>query len=88
MSMVEPSVIGGGDGSTYAYDAFGRLRVSNPYTLFDSNNRYADNGKFDSLTGTGTVTFNANEGLIDLNVDTASGDEVLDKLCSICLSTR
>ena len=28
---VEPTVIGGGDGST-AYDAFGRLRVSNPLT--------------------------------------------------------
>jgi hypothetical protein len=34
---VEPTVIGGGDGST-AYDAFGRLRVSNPLTIFDSKN--------------------------------------------------
>ena len=34
---VEPVVIGGGNGST-AYDAFGRLRVSNPLTIFDSKN--------------------------------------------------
>jgi hypothetical protein len=34
---VTPIVIGGGNGST-AYDAFGRLRTSTPYTLFDSKN--------------------------------------------------
>jgi len=71
-------IIGDGVPSSYAYDAFGRLRVSNPYTLFDSNSRYADNGKFaTATTGTATATFNANEGLIDLDVGTASGDEVL-----------
>jgi len=71
-------IIGDGVPSSYAYDAFGRLRVSNPYTLFDSSNRYADNGKFaTATTGTATATFNANEGLVDLDVGTASGDEVL-----------
>jgi len=71
-------IIGDGVPSSYAYDAFGRLRVSNAYTLFDSSNRYADNGKFaTATTGTATATFNANEGLIDLDVGTASGDEVL-----------
>ena len=71
-------IIGDGVPSSYAYDAFGRIRVSNPYTLFDSSNRYADNGKFaTATTGTATATFNANEGLIDLDVGTASGDEVL-----------
>ena len=44
---VEPTVIGGGDGST-AYDAFGRLRVSEPFTLFDSQNRYAEDDQFSS----------------------------------------
>ena len=68
-------IIGEGVPSSYAYDAFGRIRVSNPYTLFDSSNRYADNGKFaTATTGTATATFNANEGLVDLDVDTASGD--------------
>jgi len=71
-------IIGDGVPSSYAYDAFGRIRVSNPYTLFDSSNRYADNGKFaTATTGTATATFNANEGLVDLDVGTASGDEVL-----------
>ena len=31
------TIISGGDGSN-AYDAFGRLRVSNPFTIFDSTN--------------------------------------------------
>ena len=71
-------IIGDGVPSSYAYDAFGRIRVSNPFTLFDSSNRYADNGKFaTATTGTATATFNANEGLVDLDVGTASGDEVL-----------
>ena len=38
-------------------DAFGRLRVSEPYTLFDSQQRYRDNEKFStSLVGTGSTT--------------------------------
>lgn len=31
-------------------DAFGRLRVSEPLTLFDSQQRYQDNGKFSTAT--------------------------------------
>lgn len=34
-------------------DAFGRLRVSNPVTLFDSQNRYIDSGQFSNITATG-----------------------------------
>ena len=33
-------------------DAFGRLRVSNPVTLFDSQNRYIDGEQFSSITAT------------------------------------
>ena len=74
---VEPIVIGGGDGST-AYDAFGRLRVSNPLTLFDSKNIMSKNGLYDeSLTGSGTVTYTANKSTVNLNVTTASGDKVI-----------
>ena len=59
-------------------DAFGRLRVSNPLTLFDSSHRYADNNLWvNSITGTAAATFNANEGLIDLTVGSASGDEII-----------
>jgi hypothetical protein len=59
-------------------DAFGRLRVSNPVTLFDSSHRYADNNLWaNSITGTAAATFNANEGLVDLTVGTANGDQII-----------
>jgi hypothetical protein len=62
---------------TAATDAFGRLRVSNPFTLFDSSHRYRDNGLWNSSTATGgTITFQASEGLIDLAVTTTSGSLV------------
>ncbi len=62
---------------TAATDAFGRQRVSNPSTLFDSSHRYRDNGLWNSSTANGgTVTFQANEGLVDLDVTTTSGSKV------------
>lgn len=74
---VEPIVIGGGDGSP-AYDAFGRLRVSNPLTIFDSKNIMSKNNLFDeSVTGSGTVSYSANKSTVNLNVTTASGDKVI-----------
>lgn len=59
-------------------DAFGRLRVSNPLTLFDSSHRYADNNLWaNSITGTAAATFSATEGLVNLTVGTASGDQII-----------
>ena len=59
-------------------DAFGRLRVSNPFTLFDSSHRFADNQLWSTATATsGAAVFNAAQGLVDLNVTTASGSEVI-----------
>jgi len=50
-------------------DAFGRLRVSQPYTLFDSQNRYAADNQFDTSTsGTGSSTYNANQASMSLAV--------------------
>jgi hypothetical protein len=50
-------------------DAFGRLRVSQPYTLFDSQSRYAADNQFDTvLTGTGSSTFNTNQSSVSLAV--------------------
>jgi len=61
-----------------AYDAFGRLRVSNPLTLFDSSHRYHDNGLWNTSTASGgAAVFSANEGLVNLNVNTTSGSQVL-----------
>jgi len=74
---VEPTVIGGGDGSN-AYDAFGRLRVSNPLTIFDSSNIMSKNNLFDEdLTGSGTVSYESNNSTVSLNTTTASGDKVI-----------
>ena len=59
-------------------DAFGRLRVSNPFTLFDSSHRFDDNELWSTATATGgTATYDANEGLINLGVTAASGSEVI-----------
>jgi hypothetical protein len=55
--------------SPTSLDAFGRLRVSEPYTLFDSQNRYAADNQFDvATTGTGTTTFLSNEAAVKMEV--------------------
>jgi len=59
-------------------DAFGRLRISNPLTLFDSSHRFTDNALWvDSTSGTASATFNTNQGLVDLAVGTANGDSLI-----------
>lgn len=59
-------------------DAFGRLRTSGPYTLFDAQNRYVKNDLFDETTATGgTVTYDANASTVLLNVTTSSGSSVV-----------
>lgn len=58
-------------------DAFGRLRVSQPFTLFDSQHRYQDNEKVDTYTsGTASSVHDPNSSTISLNIGTASGDKV------------
>ena len=59
-------------------DAFGRQRVSEPFTVFDSINRF-DRGLDqwnETVAGSGTATHLANESSVRLRV-TASGDSVL-----------
>jgi hypothetical protein len=64
-----------GSGST---DAFGRLRVSEPYTLFDSKARYYDHGDFSNVNATGgTVVYNADSSTYLLNVTASSGSSVI-----------
>lgn len=69
-------VIAGGTG----WDLFGRLRVSEPYTLFDS----AEVGRADTGTfwdykevGAATVSYNTNQASHTLSVTTASGDRAV-----------
>lgn len=58
-------------------DAFGRLRVSNPFTLFDSQNRYAADSQFDTATATGgAINFLPNECSVAMSVTAASGSSV------------
>lgn len=60
------------------FDAFNRLRVSNPLTLFDSSHRYTNNDLWVHATsGTATITFNQDQGLVDLEIGSSSGDEIL-----------
>jgi hypothetical protein len=59
-------------------DAFGRQRVSNPLTLFDSSHRYRDNNLWSTAnTGTASATFILNEGLVNLTVNNASGAQII-----------
>lgn len=64
--------------SATSLDAFGRLRVAQPYTLFDSQNRYQKDPQFSEefVTG-GTATYVANESSVDLAVTTSSGSKAV-----------
>ena len=59
-------------------DAFGRIRVSQPYTLFDSQNRYGIDDQFSTSTaGSGAANHLPNESSVNMAVSTTSGDEVV-----------
>lgn len=67
------TVVNGNAGS----DAFGRTRVSNPTTLFDSQNRYIPGELFATATsGSGSLTYNANGSNFSMTVS-GNGDEVI-----------
>lgn len=54
-------------------DAFGRVRVSEPYTLFDSQSRFTSDIHFDTATtGTGASTWQVNQSSVAMTV-TAGG---------------
>ena len=60
-----------------AGDAFGRLRISDPYTVFDSQHRYVENDKWSTATGgSASTSFSANESVVNMTVTTASGDYI------------
>lgn len=59
-------------------DAFGRLRVSNPFTLFDTQSRYYDHGQFSTSTASGgTAVYDSNSSTFALNVSGLSGSSVV-----------
>lgn len=58
-------------------DAFGRLRTSQPYTLFDSQARYAADSAYSyQVTGSGSTSYNVNKSSVNLIVGTAAGSAV------------
>ena len=70
------TVINGNTGT----DAFGRLRVTQPFTLFDSQNRYLNGNQFAQKTaGSGAFTYDANSSSFTLAVTAASGDSVVSQ---------
>jgi len=72
--------VSSGNPSGMAVDGFGRARVSQPLTLFDSSHRYNDNQLwYSSNTGAGnsTITFSANQGLMELAVSNAANAEII-----------
>lgn len=85
MSITYFPPIGSGSGTpiytTFApqnVDAFNRLVVAQPYTIFDSQNRYAADNQFDTSTASGgSTTYLPNESTVRLNVDTSNGSEVV-----------
>ena len=62
-----------------AIDAFGRQRVSTPFTLFDSTMRYDKRADqwYEITAGGSTTNFLTNASTLELKTTTASGDSVL-----------
>jgi hypothetical protein len=59
-------------------DAFGRLRVSNPLTIFDSKSIMSKNTLFDESTANGgSVTYTSNKSTVNLNVTEAAGSKTI-----------
>ena len=60
-----------------ASDAFGRFRVSSPFTLFDSIQRYQDNETYATYTNSGgAIAHDSNASVINMTVDGTSGSAV------------
>ena len=81
MSLCNNVNIGNGDLVYFggnSLDAFGRLRVSNPLTIFDSKNIMSKNNLFDESTvNGGTVTYTSNKSTVNLNVTEAAGSKTI-----------
>ena len=60
-------------------DAFGRIRVSQPFTLFDSSHRFSDNGLWATSNTAGNSSYNfvTNQSTIDMTVGTTANAEVI-----------
>ena len=72
------NLVGPANPSGVAVDAFGRARMSQPLTLFDSSHRYHDNGLWaTSNTAGATYAHSANSGMVALNLPTTANAEII-----------
>lgn len=72
------NIINGANPSGVAVDAFGRMRMSTPMTLFDSSHRYRDNGLWQTSNTAGSnVVHSTNQGLVNLNLPTTANAEII-----------
>ena len=85
-SSTEPMVaeiVGGTVVATQAFgalDSFGRLRMSTPLTLFESQHRYKKNDKWSTVTATnGTSAHVPAQSAVDLTVTNESGSKVIEE---------
>ena len=63
--------------SSFRTDLFGRIKTSEPYSLFDSSHRYEQNGDFSDITAeSATITYDEYQSTALLNVTTTSGSKV------------
>ena len=61
-----------------AADAFGRLRTSDPFTIFDSQNRFQADPQFDeSLTAGATSTYSAADSSVTLALDGTASESAV-----------
>ena len=70
--------LAGGTGGT-SVDGFGRLRVGQPLTIFESYNRFGiSNTRWNYVTtGNASVSFANTEGCVHMTIDTGASDSIL-----------
>jgi hypothetical protein len=63
-----------------SYDAFGRLRMSQPFTLFDSQNRYSKNENFTDISmNSANVLYNSTDSSVDLSVSNQANSTAISE---------
>lgn len=78
------NIINGANPSGVAVDAFGRMRMSTPLTLFDSSHRYRDNGLWETSNTAGSnVVHSTNQGLVNLNLPTTANAEIIRETAKV-----
>lgn len=70
--------LAGGTGGT-SVDGFGRMRMSEPHTLFESYNRFGiSNTRWNYVTtGNASVSFANTEGCVHMTINTGASDSIL-----------